>query len=141
MKTIDQNIVNQVVELYKEIGNASEVARRLGYSNKRVWSYLQMSGIDTSKKPKCDYSEVKELHKQGFSNAEIARRLNVPYNTVGYILFKMRSNEETEDAKIDAYEVHPVENPIFYVKQTPTYEKKTYHGKKYVDATLEVIGM
>ena len=140
MIRLNEELITKVAELYKECNDTKIVAQMTGLKLNRVYAYLKMRGIDVRQNKDIKYNRIEELLEEGYSQADISRKLKIPKSTVSVIVFRMRQ-QENEPIK-DASEViiNHVEDPIYYVEHNVTNEVYTYKGKRYRDVSAMWLG-
>ena len=81
--------------------DALKISLKLGIPSNRVYYLLRKSKTKIKRrKHKHDYSEVKQLKKDGYSAKEISEELDMPIRTVYYILNKDKIKNELPIAPI-----------------------------------------
>lgn len=140
MKIINESLVDRVLELYKERGNVKQIAEITGLNMTTVYKYLKLRGVDTKAEHTEKKNRIEDLLEEGYSQAEIARILNIPSATVNVIVYRIRKAENEPLEQISEVEIHSVEDPVFYIPHKATNEIYQYQGKRYRDVSALWLG-
>ena len=140
MKRLNEELINRTVELYREYGDVKTVSRLTGLKLNRVYAYLKMRGIDKKTEKQDKRNRIEDLLDEGYSQAEIARILNIPSSTVNVIVYRIRQHENESIKDASEVIINHVEDPVYYVKHSATNEIFTYQGKRYKDVSAIWLG-
>lgn len=136
---------DRLLDLINQGLNSRDIALALGVSDSTISKWRKQLGISPKSSyrlPNAYLTEIEYMYIDlGMKQKDIAKELGISIYTVQNTIHNHRFIKANYcENGIDNKELHPIEDPIYYVEHKPTMEKCKYHGKQYSDMTYGIIG-